>query len=186
MLNHITDEELREMYCIKRMTGRDIAAAIGCTPAAVCMRMKVSGIKARTSHDYPPTEKQRAAWRKNGTRLGNSECAKEAAIKAGKANKGRRKRSDYEFGGHEKKRHDGYICVYAPDHPHARADGYVMKHTLVIEREIGRYLEKDEVVHHINHIRDDNRLENLRLMNKSEHMSMHMKERNALRRAKSC
>ena len=186
MLNHITDDELREMYCIKRMTGRDIAAVAGCSPAAVCMRMKASGIKARTAHDYPPTEKQKAAWRENGERLGNSERAKEGATKTGKANRGRRKRSDYEFGGHEKKRQDGYIKVYVPDHPHARADGYVLKHILVIEREIGRYLEKDEVVHHINHIRDDNRLENLRLMNKREHISMHMKERNAIRRKKIC
>lgn len=36
---------------------------------------------------------------------------------------------------------------------------------------------EDECVHHINHKRDDNRLCNLRLMTKSEHMSMHMKER---------
>ena len=57
-----------------------------------------------------------------------------------------------------------------------------MKHILVMERKIGRPLLQNEVVHHINHIRNDNRIENLLLMDKHEHMSMHMKERWAERR----
>lgn len=81
--------------------------------------------------------------------------------------------------GHTKRHRKGYILVYVPKHPHAHADGYMMFHTVLVEREIGRYLNDDEVVHHINHIRDDNRIENLQLMNKHEHFSMHMKERYA-------
>lgn len=84
--------------------------------------------------------------------------------------------------GHVKKHCKGYILAYAPLHPHAHADGYVMLHTVVMEQHIGRYLEKDEVVHHINHDRTDNRIENLKLMNKKEHASMHMVERHAKRR----
>lgn len=84
--------------------------------------------------------------------------------------------------GHLKRRSDGYIAAYVPDHPNARADGYVMLHTIVMERHLGRYLNPNEVVHHINHIRNDNRLENLLLMDKHEHYSMHMRERNAKRR----
>lgn len=75
------------------------------------------------------------------------------------------------------KYHTGYIKCYVPKHPNASKDGYVMLHRVLMERQIGRYLNDDEVVHHINHKRDDNRLENLRLMNKRDHMSMHMKER---------
>lgn len=81
--------------------------------------------------------------------------------------------------GHTKKHTHGYELVYAPDHPNAHADGYVLKHTVVLERQIGRYLAPDEVAHHINHIRNDNRPENLMLMNRHEHMSMHMRERYA-------
>lgn len=79
--------------------------------------------------------------------------------------------------GHTKDQNRGYVLAYAPRHPNAHKDGYIMLHTVLMEREIGRYLEPDEVVHHINHDRKDNRIENLRLMKKHDHCSMHMKER---------
>lgn len=79
--------------------------------------------------------------------------------------------------GHIKKHNKGYVLVYVPKHPKAHKDGYVQFHTVVMERHLGRYLNDDEVVHHKNHIRDDNRIENLMLMKKKEHMAMHMKER---------
>jgi len=84
--------------------------------------------------------------------------------------------------GHTKIQNRGYVLAYVPKHPHAHSDGYVMLHTVVMERAIGRYLMPNEVVHHINHDRQDNRLENLLLMNKKDHMSMHMKERHGKRR----
>jgi len=84
--------------------------------------------------------------------------------------------------GHTKLHNCGYVVVYVPKHPNAHKDGYVMFHTVLMERHIGRYLADDEVVHHINHNRKDNRIENLLLMKKKEHMSMHMKERHEQRR----
>lgn len=68
----------------------------------------------------------------------------------------------------------GYIYALAPDHPHATQRGYVMEHRLVMEQTIGRYLEAHEQVHHINHVRDDNRPENLQLMaDIHEHRRLH-------------
>ncbi len=87
-----------------------------------------------------------------------------------------------EFGGHKKKRKDGYISIYIPQHPNSSKEGYVMEHVLVMESKIGRYLKKDEVVHHKNKIRDDNRIENLQLMTFREHAGLHMKERHLLRK----
>lgn len=79
--------------------------------------------------------------------------------------------------GHKKKRKDGYNYIYFPDHPKCTKDGYIMEHDLIMECYIGRWLKEKEVVHHINHKRDDNRIENLQLMTTSEHARLHMLER---------
>lgn len=84
--------------------------------------------------------------------------------------------------GHIKRHNKGYLLAYVPKHPKAHKDGYLQLHTVVMENYIGRYLTDNEEVHHINHIRDDNRVENLMLMDKHKHRSMHMKERHEKRR----
>ena len=58
---------------------------------------------------------------------------------------------------------DGYVRVYAPDHPRAVNERYVLEHVLVMESVLGRHLFDDERVHHKNKVRNDNRPENLEL-----------------------
>ena len=179
---HITDNELAAMYLDEGLSGREIAERLGCSPAAICLRMKAAGIKARSMHDYPPTKKQIEAWKRNAARMSQLPQTQAARSANGKKNRGRRKRDDYEFGGHEKLRDDGYIKVYVPEHPKAASDGYIMKHHLVMEQHLGQFIPDDYVVHHINHNRADNRIENLELMTFKEHSRLHMKERHDARR----
>ena len=58
--------------------------------------------------------------------------------------------------------------LHAPNHPRARADGYVLEHIAVMARILGRQLLPGETVHHKNGVRDDNRPENLELWTKSQ------------------
>jgi hypothetical protein len=78
-------------------------------------------------------------------------------------------------GGVNYKRNDGYKYVYVTsdnpyfsmarhDRPNAKSSGYIPEHRLIMAQHLGKVLKDTEVVHHINHIRDDNRIENLELM----------------------
>jgi len=71
----------------------------------------------------------------------------------------------------------GYIQIYEPEHPSA-VKNYVYEHRLVVEEYIGRRLTKEEVVHHIDENRSNNKIENLMLFeNNKTHMSFHTKIR---------
>ncbi len=81
---------------------------------------------------------------------------------------------------------EGYRVLYIfPDHPYfcmsrltgrlgktqrgKGRGGTVLEHRLIIAENIGRPLRRDEIVHHINGIRDDNRLVNLVVMSRQRH-----------------
>lgn len=74
--------------------------------------------------------------------------------------------------------HKGYIMIFSPNHPYPNQGKYVYEHRLVVEKKIGRYLTKEEVVHHLNENKQDNRTENLMLFkNNAAHMKFHTKIR---------
>jgi len=67
-------------------------------------------------------------------------------------------------------RSDGYVAVGVVTGGYR---GYRLEHDLVMEEHIGRQLLPGENVHHKNHVRDDNRLDNLELTTASRHIHEH-------------
>lgn len=173
----LTKEELEELYTNKEMSMQEIASYKHCSVGGVHKMITLYGITARQH----PSEKTRLRmsesrkgkyYRATGWKMPDETKRKISESRKGLVFK------PSKYGGHTKKRADGYIAVYVPNHPKANGEGYVMEHRLVMEEHIGRYVSDDEVVHHVNGIRDDNRIENLRLMNAKEHSAFHTSERN--------
>ena len=96
----------------------------------------------------------------------------------------------YNWKGGRKKRTDGYVYIHSPNHPFKQYKNYVFEHRLVMEQwlrenepnhlaliEIDgvKYLRRNWISHHINKLRDDNRIENLKVMTFYEHRSFHSK-----------
>lgn len=91
-----------------------------------------------------------------------------------------------KWNGGRRKDKDGYVLVWYPYHPYRDSDSYVREHRLVMEEKLRRFLLPEEVVHHINNIKDDNRLENLVVMTAREHMSFHSSNRRDFNFVCSC
>ncbi len=65
-----------------------------------------------------------------------------------------------------------YTFAIIDDHPNAWF-GRVLEHRAVMENVLGRILTSNEVVHHLNHDKKDNRPENLEVMTRGEHTRLH-------------
>lgn len=92
-------------------------------------------------------------------------------FKPGHATKGKLNRL---WNGGKKKQSDGYIYMLKPEHRKAKNQmGYVLEHILVYEECYKCCILSWCVVHHINEIRTDNRLENLQVMSRRQHQILH-------------
>lgn len=170
-MNKVSRDTLYELYIIRGKPMHEIAKELGIAVGTVYNYLKKYEIETREQYKgflgkkHSDKSKQSIGEKHKGkvlsadTKMKISQSRKCAGI------------------GHKKKRPDGYIAIYFPDHPKSTKDGYIMEHDLIMECLIGRYLRDDEVVHHKNKIRDDNRKENLQLMTFSEHARLHMIER---------
>ena len=69
----------------------------------------------------------------------------------------------------------GYRMVLCPGHHRADKGGYVMEHILVWEKESGTILPENCCIHHLNGIKNDNRISNLCVMLHNAHTVYHHK-----------
>lgn len=77
------------------------------------------------------------------------------------------------YGEGRRVRSDGYIDIWDPEHPLAAAYGYVAEHRKVAW-DAGLLTDPANHVHHKNHDKTDNRLENLEVLTPGEHGGRHV------------
>ena len=90
---------------------------------------------------------------------------------------------NHAWKGGKKIMNGGYMGIRNQEHPR-NINGYVYEHILIMERFLGRPLKwydfndsRNEIVHHKNGIKNDNKLENLQLMTHGENIALHNKMR---------
>lgn len=144
-----TSEELHHDYTVCKMTQTEVAKKWGVSQKVVWRALIKAGIASRKAAPRNQHLQRNPNWR-GGRRL---EAVKPV-------------RSAYSD--------RGYVSIYAPDHPHARKNGYVAEHIAValgaegIER-----LPSSHCVHHINLKKDDNSSGNLVICDHPTHQFYH-------------
>ena len=196
---------LRDRYSKEEMSTEEIGAAIGCSSALVLRALTRNGIERRTPgvlragrrrSDIIP-ELRDLDWLRREyieRRRSPAEIAAQLNCSAltvismlSRYGVRRRNPTTSPEGLPRTMYKDGYVMVWSPDHPQARASGYVGEHRLVAERAIGRMLTASEVVHHLNLRRDDNRPDNLLVFaSNAQHSSFHQRPPSWVPRCECC
>ena len=78
--------------------------------------------------------------------------------------------------GHKFYHKKGYKLIKVSNHPRAKSNNFVFEHIVVMEKYLDRYLKKGENIHHLNGIKDDNRIENLELWIKPQPTGIRAKD----------
>jgi len=172
-MKKVDKEKLHELYVVEGKPMHQVASEMNLSVGCVYNNLHKYGIPTRQPHQGMKGKKL-----SEDAKARISKCHKGKVVS--KETRAKMSNALKKGGiGHKKKRSDGYISIYFPDHPKSTADGFIMEHVLVMECIIGRHLKDDEVVHHKNGIRHDNRKENLQLLTFKEHAAYHMRERHA-------
>jgi hypothetical protein len=188
----LADEKwVRTKYLDEGLSCPQIAALLGCTPGAVEARLRTYGVTMRgrwygswasracerCGEEYTPSGPAQKFCSQKCLR-GTATCRHcgEEFLKS-PANPKNEFCSRKHYWEHTKAngkqgryvRKDGYVRVQVPDGtPGKQRDGRMPEHRYVMQEHLGRPIRADEDVHHINGVKDDNRLENLELWSGSQ------------------
>ena len=77
-----------------------------------------------------------------------------------------------------RKHSDGYIETKNRFHPFCYSDGYVLEHRIIIEKQINRYLLKNEHVHHLGKKNDNRPHMLMAFVSNSAHQRFHKNPNN--------
>ena len=72
---------------------------------------------------------------------------------------------------------NGYRVIYKPEYKRAMEsdnwNGYVYEHIYIAEKYLDRAIRDDEIVHHLDGNKSNNRVENLLVISESQHAKLH-------------
>lgn len=156
---HRNEDWLYQKYWIEGCSTLEMAELVGCARMTIWNWMKKLGIPTRTR------SKAIKLWLK-----AHPEARKEKNSPNWQGGK-------YIDG-------QGYTHLYRPDHPYAHKSKYITMHRLVMERKLGRFLEPNEKVYHLNGISNDNSPGNLSLSEPS--VERMQREADSGRSAEAC
>lgn len=151
---------LSRLYITERKSIPDIAVLLGMSYYAARQALLRTGVALRSRADGV-----RAARPKLGSGLRGK---KRSFTEAHRSNIAAARRAAPARGVSRKP--NGYLEFTRGEHK-GRA-----VHVVVMERALGRALDQDEVVHHIDRDRSNNEISNLQVMTRSAHMSLHRRE----------
>lgn len=173
----IADADLIKMYVEDGLSCEKVARIVGLDPRSVNCRLRKHGVirpkhLAMRSCRTPKNTLEQMYLSDNLTTQQIAEklgCC-ERAVRRRMRDVGIKIRTRSEWytiqRGRRNTSHD-YVTVRLdnddPMRPMANSKGFCLEHRLLVARHLGRCLERWELVHHKNHIRSDNRIENLEI-----------------------